>query len=465
MSDNKPINLNIRYYKHALILNNELTTSIKPFIAITTFWTQKDEIWQSLNQESKNKVSVVGQLYTFNGLEWIERNCLANPSIKVIIITGYDNNNIKCKIESHTSVMSDYVEYENIFWNRYNQTDKTLIFIDDYKTLNNIIQQLDISTYTNDNVDPVIVPPPIKSEFVTYESEESGFIVRDDDLYRLWKRSLTLIKLFGILTNGTCEILNLVEVLTRKPILHPDMPAIEQIDQYLPQVCSPIPTKGLTYTYGSRLHDREQINNCIRLLSENVLNRQACITTWLPPDDYHHPPPCLVLVTFRIHPIKTNDNNDNNELFGFYMNTTFRSHDIYKAFCMNIYALWSLGEKVLNEVMKKTNKTIKFMSLTNNSIAAHVYENDFKHLTNINMLNCSLDHRGYFIISLDDKNILVQLMNTNNELVTEFKSNDPHELSDKCQPFISEVSHALYIGRELMKAKYCLDNNLPYTQD
>jgi len=469
--------MDIRYYKHALIINTNNTN--EAFIAISTFWTQKDKVWDVLDEESKSKVLIVGQLYTFNGLEWIERNTLANPNIQILIITGFDNNNIKHKLESHNLVMNDYQEYESIFWNRYNQSNGTLLFVDDYKDLNKLIHQL-INPHMA--FEAVVVPPPIKSEFQTYESEESGFIIRDDDLYRLWKRALMIIKLFGTMTNGTREVLNIMSVLTKEPKIDSsninEIPAIEQIERYIPQVCDEKPTNGLSYTYGSRLHGRNQIENCIRLLSTDLLNRQACATTWEPPDDYYHPPPCLVLVVFRIHPLisydMANDTTNNNSinstndgLYGFYMTTIFRSQDIYKAYFSNIYALWKLGEKVLNAVRTNTGKNIKFVSLTNNSIAAHVYENDFNKLKAVQQMSCSLDCRGYFIINTltDEHLISVQLMNSNNEQMLEFKSNNPHELSDKCQPFISDVSHALYMGRELMRAKWCLDTGQKYVQD
>lgn len=55
-------------------------------------------------------------------------------------------------------------------------------------------------------------------------------------------------------------------------------------------------------------------------------------------------------------------------------------------------------------------------------------------------------------------------MNSKNEPVIHFKENDTHKLRDLCQPYISEVSHALYFGSELEKAKYCLDNEKEYVQ-
>ena len=52
-----------------------------------------------------------------------------------------------------------------------------------------------------------------------------------------------------------------------------------------------------------------------------------------------------------------------------------------------------------------------------------------------------------------------------NHPVKTFKESKVHELLDLCQPYISEISHALYMGREVQRAKYCLDNNKEYIQN
>ena len=104
------------------------------------------------------------------------------------------------------------------------------------------------------------------------------------------------------------------------------------------------------------------------------------------------------------------------------------------------------------------------MAVISNS--AHVYEQDFEKLDKINMLDCNLDDRGYFIINLDreEKQIVVTLMNNSNQPVKTFKDNNVKKLLDLCQPYISEISHALYMGREVEKAKHCLDSGEKYVQ-
>ena len=151
-------------------------------------------------------------------------------------------------------------------------------------------------------------------------------MVRDKDLFRMWQRALTKIKLFGVYKeNKTKELVSLMSILTDKIVLNEKMPEIAIIDKYLPQVINNVPTEGLTYTYGSRLHNSNQINEVIASLRKNKDNRNGISVTWKPEIDYHTDPPCLILIDCKIQ---------NKKL---YMTAYFRSHDIYKAYCMNIY--------------------------------------------------------------------------------------------------------------------------------
>ena len=53
-------------------------------------------------------------------------------------------------------------------------------------------------------------------------------------------------------------------------------------------------------------------------------------------------------------------------------------------------------------------------------------------------------------------------MSSFNQEIEVWESNDPHTLCDKCQMFICDASHALYMGRELMRTKQCLIEDTEY---
>ena len=83
------------------------------------------------------------------------------------------------------------------------------------------------------------------------------------------------------------------------------------------------------------------------------------------------------------------------------------------------------------------------------------------------MIYTGLDPRGYFTITLlkDVGKIRVGYMNTNNKEIEAWESDDVKELSNLIQIYISDISHALYMGRELMRAKQCLITGDEYKQD
>jgi len=468
-----------KYFRHAV---NRISED--GFICICTFWTKKEYVQETLNEESKKKVLTVGNLYTLEGMKYVIKNIFLCPNVNYLIFTGNDINNIKDKIKTANFNCKD-----EIFWKYF---DSHSIFLDNYKEINSTIEKLEKQKPWIDKI-VEFEDANENSMKSNLQSEIQGFIVRDSNLYKMWQRALTKIKLFGTYKdNKTKEILSLMSVLTDKITLSENMPSIDIIDKYLPQVLSNTPSEGLTYTYGSRLHDSNQINEVIVSLRKNKDNRNGISVTWKPEIDYHKEPPCLILVDFKIQ----------NKVL--YMTAYFRSHDIYKAYCMNIIALQSLQEKIVNAInedhdyeadiknniindkempefkiinnkieilprypiTKPESEQVKRGYLTVISNSAHVYEQDFEKLAKVNMLDCNMDERGYFIIDLirEEKKISVTLMNSKNEPVIHFKENDTHKLRDLCQPYISEISHALYFGSELEKAKFCLDNEKEYIQ-
>ena len=196
-------------------------------------------------------------------------------------------------------------------------------------------------------------------------------------------------------------------------------------------------------------------------MRKNKDNRNGVSVTWKPETDYHAEPPCLILIDCKIQ----------DQLL--YMTAYFRSHDIYKGYCMNIIALQSLQEKIINSI----NEDHDYESdLNNNNLNNNKEMPEFKIVNNkieilprypITKPESELVKRGYFVIDLirEEKKISVTLMNNKNEPVMHFKENDIHKLRDLCQPYISEISHSLYLGSELQRAKHCLDSGENYTQD
>ncbi len=88
--------------------------------------------------------------------------------------------------------------------------------------------------------------------------------------------------------------------------------------------------------------------------------------------------------------------------------------------------------------------------------------------------NVVLDQNGFFIIELIDNQIRVEYYKNvykNNKIVSGvlnkvFIGYKADELCDTIANYIKNlrVEHYMYLGRELLKAQYCLENNDKYIQ-
>ena len=481
----------LKYFKNAVFV----PPSEDGFISICTFWTPKDDVIKLITEENMKKVYAIGNLYTYLGLEWIMRNMFLNPKFQHIIFTGVDNNHLIPHLKAKEGGFSDYPEYEERWWSYFGKSENCT-FLENYKDINNVLEK--IQRKQDWISEPIEIPPPKKREVSDFDSEKSGFVVRDDNLFRLWKRGLRVIKLFGTTNKGTREVVSLTCVLTKPPVVNDKMPAHEIMEQYLPQVCDSKPTPGLVYTYGSRLHDHKQIDNVIHNLTENIFSRQALSITWEKESDpYHNNPPCLVLCHFLIQPLpksKIRDSNDfktymkiirgeltdgddyekyKNEINSsepthiIYLSNIFRSWDFGKASCLNQYGLWAFRDKIRKILIENTKLNIINGNMTTTGISCHVYEQDFKFFELCKDYGEMMDMRGYFTITLlrDEQKLKITLMSKDDKPCKEFISDNVRDICEWCEPHIAEIQHALYVGREVQRAMQCLKEGTEFKQN
>lgn len=505
-STHPSINFNaslFEYYPH-YFRGSIIRVSPSGYICIITYWTKRETILSLISEHNKNKVLTVGNLYTPQGIKYIIQNSLLCPQIQYFICIGNDINNVKShfnnirfniQLDCHPSESFDP---ETTFWTKFS----TNFIHATESTLNAIIESLSsacssvatpcasveskYSTYSsvatlkfvNESLPsthhsvplpacssvplstwipkPYLTLNPI-NKTSTIQSEKIGFIVRDGNLLRLWKRILTKINLFGHLKKSENdkmqkELLGVTSILTQQAVIDEQMPNHELFNDYIPQVIDQHIAQHINtaYTYGSRLHSDNQIANIIADLRNCKHSRRAIAVTWKSNEDSGAKyPPCLILVDFKIQ---------GTQLF---MTCYFRSHDIYNAYCMNVIALQQLQQKVMKNI--SNDLTLGHTMIISNS--AHVYEHDFDKILSMKELDCNMDPRGYFLIDINNAPIIhVVLKSSTDEIIKEFKSQSVHTLMDSIQPFVSEISHALYLGKELYKAKSCIIHKETYIQ-
>ena len=116
-------------------------------------------------------------------------------------------------------------------------------------------------------------------------------------------------------------------------------------------------------------------------------------------------------------------------------------------------------------------------TLTIFSNCAHVYDNQWKSIKDIvkkyeDTPNCMLDPRGYFIINIENKEIIAKLYSPEGLFLEEFrqdgtKSKSAMILYQKLvnSNAVSLIAHAFDLGIELQKAETAIKLNISYQQD
>jgi thymidylate synthase len=416
------------------------------FIGVITFWTKQEEVYKAITASNLWKVIIIGNLYTTDGIEYIIKNAYLCPQLTYLIFTGYDRNGVYNSFFDFTA-NSIPEEFLNKFRNHFRQNSSRVIL----ESINTAIESLENTSLKW--IDSIHEFPEEVISRDRYQSEHIGFLIRDSNLRRLWRRVLTKINMFGCLKESDNdatqkELLGVCSVLTSDTAcLTNDMPNYGMRNEYLKQFIDDAGDCKFEYTYGSRLFGLNQIDNIVDELSTREYSRRAIALTWrLETDNKSKNPPCLVLIDCKIQESKL------------FMTCYFRSQDMYNAFCLNVFGLKELQRIICAHIGKCSCGHIMLIS---NS--AHVYQKDFNKINELNELDCNLDPRGHFLISIREKKIYIQHFSDKKDF--EFESDDVSQIISKVQPFVSEVSHGLYLGRELERAYNCIVYKKKYSQD
>jgi len=477
------------YYKDQLVLGN-----VESNVAICTLWTRKEFIAKAIDM---NKVAVIGNLYTVDGINYLIKNVLANPIIRYIILIGED---LMSSGESFIEFMLNGIDENYKIRNAQAYISKSIPrhFIEAFRNgvkiidmrreplekLGKLVDSL-FSEKLSPFADPVVITDSIESA-ESASAEFAGFRVYGSTLADAWLKLLDAVMKFGEIKESDYkikqrELLDVVAVVEKpdKDEL-PEFLGIsrEQLEDYVNTFFSPSKPKGVEYTYGERLFayplskktsDKarnefarivDQISLAEEKLRSSPFTRRSVAVTWnVRQDISSENPPCLVSVMFNIK-------------FGkLYLTAQFRSHDIYGAWFLNAYALAKLQSKVAKDLGVGIGKLIIF------SVSAHVYENNWqkaKRIIEENYLGKESpflqDPLGYFVIEIDrQRNVIVvrHKLNDGRDSGYIFEGTSAERLYKKVlhEQLVSVMEHAAYLGKELERAEQALKSGKEFVQD
>lgn len=467
-------------YKELLAVGN-----LKSNVGVVCHWTSKDLIIRGLD---KNTYAAVGQLYSRDlGISSIIRNVLAHPYIDTLILCGNEGvieetkssrsllNLIDCGVDqNHFIVGSGQAKIEKEI-----SAEKIALFRSRVKIVNligennpeKIQKAIDENLKNNpQEYETFILPDSQKTDNLELPSEESVFVVRRGKAAEGWLDILKNIMAFGKVKGSQYgerqkELVDLITIIENEDLNKPYLPDYlalteRQINDYIPTITTAKKTEWSKYTYGQRLREYngvDQIQDIIDLIAKTPYSRRAVASTWnVELDHASDNPPCLDLVQVLVQ---------NKKL---YLTVYIRSNDMFLAWPENAFGILALQNLIVEEANRKNSElNLEKGSVIIISASAHIYERNWEEAKQILKENLkpqrTWDSRGNFVISVADG--FIDVYNTGDPVNLSWKGKSAQELLDQMLFYVSQTSHAAYLGGQLTRAEECLKNNTEYIQE
>ncbi|MBI2574854.1 DUF4346 domain-containing protein [Candidatus Woesearchaeota archaeon] len=458
-------------------------------VAVCTLWTPLEIVDRHIDSSS---YAVIGQLYSKDsGLNTVLRYCLSNKKVRYIVVCGQDRTQsgqaLICLREKGVDekrqvigVVGAAVDKE-IPLAAIGRFRKNVEVIDargitEYARLKELISNLPKKgSYGKPEVFPeakIDVPENFPADPV--------FKVRAATVGEAWLQAISIVMKFGVLKESQHgekqkEVVCLVAVITGEDVNKISWQPYftfpkEELDAYYPQVLSDQKIPELSYTYGQRLAGHKGIDQLGRMaekLVEAPHTRRAIAFTWdVELDTDSKNPPCLSLVQALVQGKRL------------CLIAYIRSNDVYGSWPKNAFAL----RKLQQQLCEKTGNKIGELVII--SASAHVYERHFRQVAELlhdyplgksigfelPRSTGNLDPRGNIHIETEGGEggcIKISHLAPDGKRLESFSAKTAEEAARWLilEQKISDVSHALYIGQELMKAELALKKGLKYVQD
>lgn len=464
--------------------------------AIVTGWTVKEFIAKQLD---KSDYAVIGSLYSSTrGIDFLIRNLLANPHVTKVVImacTKEDSNSgsTKCLLDFFThgfyegvndvgkkcwvinSSVKGFIDKEilklalDVF--RYKMhavfaptRESAIAFAKEYP-----------SPYLPDYSPQIF--PKIETQSPVLPGNLYGHRIEGTTIAETWVKIIHRIRTTGVLRptgyDGQWqELINLMAIVTDEPeeFYFPEpnyLPVTpEFLVNYIPQILHDSPYKeGVKYAYGQRMRSwfgKDQIKQVIDKLSKELIATSAVINLWDVNVDAEkiEGTPCLNHIWFRVIDNKLS------------MTATFRSNDMFAAWCSNAFGLKALQCYVTEQINTRSQRQLQVGVLTTISQSAHIYDDCFENADSVIQQHYKIvpsfnDPSGNFLIEIEGEQIVVTQLTLNSAEVKRFAGKHPLKLvREICASSPSiQSDHIGYLGIELERASQFLKSGNQYTQD
>jgi len=470
-------------------------------VAITTLWSKVESAYQILEEAGvdlapeTSRIALIANLYG-NGLPQMLRNLLWNPQIRHIVIVGKNLSGSREWLLNFFEHGLEEVEFLGAKAFRIRNTTRTIdgcvqpqnfANMPEFTVLGDVGDAATKSGLKSffDTLPPVeagdfarVEPPPIPEPTVTRFPTEprSHTIVRDTPM-EAWAEIIFRLFRFGHRNmvakksgpEGRVELQN-IKAIVENPREEPDEIlqqfgfSLEKFQGYQRRILDPEKPPDLGYTYGNRLRGYfrrpdgtlvDSLEIAAQRLKEKPESRHAYIALW---DNTRDLPegtdtPCFVSAFFRKFDGKLT------------LTATFRSHNAMEAWPENVYGLIAIQRFVAEKAGMEPGPltvfshsiSIDVSSLEKARKIATSKESDEVYDPATGKHGPRMDPNGAFTTTFDRATWEIVVEHSYNGMkIGEYRGKSAEEIERQLarDVAISELSHALYLGREVARKEF-----------
>lgn len=450
-------------------------------LGILTLWSRIDYVERKLASmgvdldPATSSIAVIGNLYG-NGIPHLLRNLLYNPQIRDLVVYGSDRSGSAGELIAY---FERGLESAASLGGTVTRISGTNRIIDDLVRPEHFAEKPRVvvcgepgakesASRLYQAIQAFPPPPQATSERVEielpevrithYPSEPRNHNIVKDSPLEAWRELVFRLVRFGHLTRlrkGDRQELQNVRVVVRVPRRDPDQElrknGIEPLDlvRYQEEMLArPLP-EDQAYTYGNRIREYfgyDALAKFAARLRENPQDRGCYLALWDSRTDLDaEDAPCLASLFFRVYDQRLT------------LTATYRTHNALDAWLRNVYGLMKAQEIVAADA----GVEIGPLTVISHSVSVDPSKYDLaRRIANSKGFSLEMDPNGQFMIWVDHeaRQIVAQHISDEGSVLHEYRAKKPeriqHEINRDCA--ISDVNHAMYIGRQLARAEMCL---------
>ena len=466
-------------------------------VGVCTLWSKVESAQKILEEAgvdlapASSRIAIIANLYG-NGLPQMLRNLLYNPQIRRIVILGKNLSGSREWLLNFFEHGLEEVEFLGARAHRIRNTARTidgcvephnfphtisfhtLGDLGDAATKPALKEYFDALPAWEPCTAERITPPAIPEPAVTrYPSEARAHTIVRATPMEAWSELIFRLHRFGHRNmvakkgaqEGRVELQN-VKAIVSRPFEESDEVlkeygfSLEKFQGYQRRILDPVKPPDLGYTYGNRLRGyfeyKGQIVDSLEIaaarLKEKPESRHCYVTLWDNARDLSeaHDCPCFVTAFFRRFEDKLT------------LTATFRSHNAMEAWPENLYGLIAVQRFVAERAGLEPGPitvishsiSIDLPSLAKAKRIADGKESDEVFDPATGKLGPRMDPHGAFTTTFDRATWEIVVEHSFDGMkIGEYRGKSCEEIERKLarDVALSEISHALYLGREIAR--------------